>query len=706
MPNRLAGEKSPYLLQHAHNPVDWYPWGEEAFAKARAHEKPIFLSVGYSTCHWCHVMERESFENERIAALLNRDYIAIKVDREERPDVDRIYMTFVQATTGSGGWPMSVWLTPELEPFFGGTYFPPENRYGHPGFASILGQIAEAWRNNRAQIMESARDVVEQLKKHSEVAAPRRPDAIDDDLLDGGFQVFRRTFDSQMGGFGGAPKFPRPSVLYFLMRFYARTCNREALDAALLTLREMAKGGMHDQLGGGFHRYSVDERWFVPHFEKMLYDQGQLATAYLEAFQITHDPAYADTARRIFDYVLRDMTDRDGGFFSAEDADSVIDPENPAVKGEGAFYIWSAEEIEALVPSPAAEWFCHSFGVADGGNVANDPHQEFTGRNILYQAATVAETAEQFGRDEDEVRAGIESASRLLLEARGRRVRPHLDDKILTSWNGLMISALALGGTVLEEPRYAKAARRAAEFLVATMWREESGTLLRRYREGEAAIPGFLDDYTLLAQALIDLYETQFDLRHLELAIRLMEKAIELFGDAAGGGFFSSGASDAGLVMRLKEDYDGAEPSGNSVAVLNLLRLERIAGRSDFGGAAEAALAAFRERLSLAPAALPYMLAAAEFAHSQPREIVIAGARESPATRALVDELYRHFVPNRVVLAVADEASRAQLAEWNPAMASMAIEPVKAKAYVCRNFACELPVSEPAEFAKLLQLQC
>jgi uncharacterized protein YyaL (SSP411 family) len=404
--------------------------------------------------------------------------------------------------------------------------------------------------------------------------------------------------------------------------------------------------------------------------------------------------------------VLREMTDRDGGFYSAEDADSVIDADDPAVKGEGAFYIWSADEIREAAPAPAAEWFSHRYGVADGGNVANDPHQEFTGRNILYQAATIEETAEQFGRSADEVRAGIEDASRLLLEARAKRVRPHLDDKILTSWNGLMISALALGGAVLQEPRYAEAARRAAEFLIARMWDADAGTLLRRYRQGEAAIPGFLDDYALLAQALLDLYETQFDFRHLELAIRLMEKAIELFGDAAGGGFFSSGASDASLVMRLKEDYDGAEPSGNSVAVLNLLRLQRMTGRSDFGVAAEAALAAFRQRLSLVPAALPYLLAAAEFAHGQPREIVIAGPADSAATHALVDELYRHFVPNRVVLLAGDEAMRGRLAAWNPAIASMTAEPGAAKAYVCRNFTCELPVSEPAELARLIQLQC
>src|ERR1051326_7367518 len=451
--NRLAGERSPYLLQHADNPVDWYPWGDEAFAKARGGDKPIFLSIGYSPCHWCHVMAHESFENPQIARVLNEHFVPIKVDREERPDVDRIYMTFVQATTGSGGWPMSVWLTPDLKPFFGGTYFPPENRYGHPGFSSILNQITHAWKTNREQITDSARDVIAHLEKQSAVEG--RSGIVDNGILDSGFFVFRRTFDSHLGGFGGAPKFPRPSVVHFLLRYYARTGNREALDMVLLTLCEMAKGGMNDQLGGGFHRYSVDARWFVPHFEKMLYDQAQLVTSYLEAFQITHDREYAGTARRTLDYVLRDMTDGGGGFYSAEDADSVIDPERPQEKGEGAFYIWSTEEIRSTVARPAASWFCHRHAAAEGGNVANDPHHEFTNRNILYQAATVEETAQQFERPVEEVREGIEQAERILFAARSTRIRPHLDDKILTAWNGLMISAFALGGAVLEEPRYA-----------------------------------------------------------------------------------------------------------------------------------------------------------------------------------------------------------------------------------------------------------
>ena len=701
--NRLAHEKSPYLLQHSHNPVDWYPWGPEAFEKARREAKPIFLSIGYSTCHWCHVMERESFEDDRIAALLNRDYIAIKVDREERPDVDRIYMTFVQATTGGGGWPMSVWLTPDLQPFFGGTYFPPENRYGHPGFASVLEQIAEAWRSDRSQIVDSARDVVEQLGKHVTVAPGRAGAAIDGGMLDSGFFVFRRTFDSHLGGFGGAPKFPRPSVLNFLLRYHARTRTEEALEMVLLTLREMAKGGMNDQLGGGFHRYSVDERWFVPHFEKMLYDQAQLAVSYLEALQITGDAQYAETARRTLDYVLRDMTDAEGGFYSAEDADSVIAPAQPDRKGEGAFYIWSAREIRALVPLPAADWLCYRYGVADNGNVSNDPHQEFTGRNILYQANDVEETALHFERPTGEVRAALLEAERVLLEARGVRVRPHLDDKILTSWNGLMISAFALAGAVLDEPRYAAAARRAAGFLTARMYDAASGSLLRRFRQGEAAIPAFLDDYALFAQALLDLYEAQFDRRHLELAVRLTERQNELFEDRESGGFFSSAAGDASLVMRVKDDYDGAEPAGNSVALLNLLRLAQITNRAEFRDSAGKALAAFAPRLAAMPAALPQMLAACEFQFGEPRQIILVGDRDGADTRALLRTLHARFIHNRIVLLVDSPEARRAFAAGIPAIESMRKIGDRTGAYVCRNYTCHLPVSEADQLAELIQ---
>ncbi len=705
--NRLAQQKSPYLLQHAHNPVDWYPWGEEAFEKARVENRPIFLSIGYSTCHWCHVMERESFENEEIAALLNRDYVAIKVDREERPDVDRIYMTYVQSTTGSGGWPMSVWLTPELQPFFGGTYFPPENRWGHPGFASILTQIAEAWAADREKIEESARHVVEQLRKQVEVAPTRAGAAFDAATLESAFSSFRRSFDSRLGGFGAAPKFPRVSVHHFLLRYYARTKNREALDMVLLTLREMAKGGMNDQLGGGFHRYSVDERWFVPHFEKMLYDQAQIAISYLEAFQATGDQQYADAARRIFDYVLRDMTDSGGGFYSAEDADSAIAPEHPDLKGEGAFYIWSMDEIQALLSQPAAEWFCYRYGVHESSNVASDPHGEFTGKNILYQAHTVEETARHFSQPPGEVRAALNDAGTLLMAARAQRVRPLRDDKILTAWNGLMISAFAKGGAVLDDThnaaRYAEAARRAADFVIGRMYDAPSGTLLRRYRAGEAAIPGFLDDYAMFVQGLLDLYEAQFDRRHLDLAVRLTEKQQELFEDTGTGAFFSTAADDHRLVLRVKEDYDGAEPSGNSVAVMNLVRLARMTNRAAFGESAQRTLAAFASRLSLAPVAIPQMLTACEFLLGEPREIILAGQHDSAEMRALLRELHTRFVPSRVVLLVDSVETQQALAAGIPSIQSMNPLEGRARAYVCRNYTCRLPVTEPAEFAELIQ---
>ncbi|MEI9973024.1 MAG: thioredoxin domain-containing protein [Ignavibacteriota bacterium] len=702
--NQLAQEKSPYLLQHAHNPVDWHPWGEAAFEKARQENKPIFLSIGYSTCHWCHVMERESFENEEIAAILNRDFVSIKVDREERPDVDRIYMTFVQATTGSGGWPMSVWLTPDRQPFFGGTYFPPVNRFGHPGFPAVLTQIANAWRTQQPQIVDSAREAVEELRKQAAVEpAHKGGNELDAGVLDTGFFVFRRTFDSHLGGFGGAPKFPRPAVYNFLLRYYARTKSEEALEMVLKTLREMAKGGMHDQLGGGFHRYSVDERWFVPHFEKMLYDQGQLATAYVEAFQISHDEQYADVARRIFEYVLRDMTESGGAFYSAEDADSAADPSKPNEKGEGAFYIWSADEIRTLLPAPVGDWFFHRYGVLEGGNVSNDPHEEFTGRNILYQANEIEDTALHFDQPVEEIRAALDRAVETLLAARGKRLRPHLDDKVLTSWNGLMISALAKGGAILNEPRYAEAARRAAEFVIARMYNPASGILLRRYREGDAAIPGFLDDYALFTQALLDLYEAQFDRKYLDLALKLTAKQRELFEDTARGAFFSSVEGDSELVLRVKEDYDGAEPSGNSVALSNLLRLAEIFNRDELRASADSLLTAFAARLTAAPVALPQMLAACEFYLGQPRQIILVGERGADDTQALLRKLDAQFVPNKIVLLVDSGESRTALSAAIPVIAEMKAIDGRASAYVCRDYTCQMPVNTPEAFGELIQ---
>jgi len=656
--NRLAHEKSPYLLQHANNPVDWFPWGPEAFDKARREDKPIFLSIGYSTCHWCHVMEHESFENEDTAAILNRGFVAIKVDREERPDVDRIYMTFVQATTGSGGWPMSVFLTPDLQPFFGGTYFPPDDRYGRPGFGALLTHIAQVWMSDRARVEASGRDILSQLQRATAIAPSAGP-IEDKTLLHPAFYALRRSYDSTYGGFGNAPKFPRPVVLNLLLRYAETTGNNEARDMALHTLRAMAAGGMHDQIGGGFHRYSVDERWFVSHFEKMLYDQAQLAISYLEAFQITHDESYATVARGIFTYVLRDMTAPEGAFYSAEDADSPV-PEDPSRKSEGAFYLWRWDEVEEKARA--------CFGLEPNGNVRNDPQGEFAGKNILYRAGDVEETC------------ASEACARML-EVRSRRPRPHRDDKILTSWNGLMISAFARGAQVLDEPAYAGAARRAADFFISRMW--DGSTLLRRYRDGDAAIPGFLDDYAFFAQALLDLYETDFDPAHLDLAVRLTERMIASFEDRDAGAFFSTAEGDPELLLRIKDEYDGAEPAGNSIAILNLLRLARMTQRDDFGAAADRALRALASRISSQPVAVPQLLVALMFRQSPPLEIVLEGARDD--VQPFLRHLHERFLPNAVVLL------RSSKDPGRPATAS-----------VCHDFVCDLPTTDTDKFAELL----
>jgi hypothetical protein len=615
--NRLVREKSPYLLQHAHNPVDWFPWGEEAFEKAHLEDKPIFLSVGYSTCHWCHVMERESFENPAIAELLNQHFVPVKVDREERPDVDRIYMLFVQATTGGGGWPMSVWLTPERTPFFGGTYFPPVDSNGRPGFRTVLERVAAAWRSGRQGIRESGAKALDELRGHT-APAPRGGE-LSEAVLDAGFRAFRNTFDATHGGFDTAPKFPRPAAMNFLLAYWRRTRHQEALDMVLATLRGMARGGIRDHLGGGFHRYSVDERWFVPHFEKMLYDQAQLAAAYLDAFQASGDAGLAGVAREILDYVLGDMTSPQGAFYSAEDADSLIDPQRGGQKGEGAFYVWTKDEIVSVLGAPLGERFSRHYGVEARGNVRQDVHGEFPSKNILYESVPVEEAG----------RAAMAEARARLLEARSKRARPHLDDKILTGWNGLMISAFAKAAHVLGDAPYLEAARRAADFVWNRMYSVETGTLLRRYRDEEAAVTGFLDDYVCFAQCLVDLHEVTGSPEYLEKAIFLADSFIQRFEDKSSGGFYATEEIKRDLVLRIKDDYDGAEPSGNSLAALLLLRLARITCREDYQRAADRTLAAFAGQLSAAPHALPQMLVAYLRGLEQPRNIC-----EDPRARA------------------------------------------------------------------------
>jgi uncharacterized protein len=709
--NRLAREKSPYLLQHAHNPVDWYPWGEEAFAKARRENKPIFLSIGYSTCHWCHVMAHESFENDEVAAIMNREFVNIKVDREERPDVDRVYMTFVQATTGGGGWPMSVWLTPDLKPFVGGTYFPPENRYGQPAFKTVLERIATAWKENHDKIVEQGGKIVDALRDSQ--SGGKVEGKIDASILEAAYRQIDRSYDPKEGGFGDAPKFPRPVTLDFLTRFYARDpkseSGKQALEMALFTLRKMAAGGMHDHIGGGFHRYSVDRYWHVPHFEKMLYDQAQLAVAYLDAFQIAQDRQYESVARDILDYVARDMTSKEGGFFSAEDADSPVvagigDPGHTET-AEGAFYIWTKKEIDAAL-GDAAEVFDFHYGVQPHGNApeGSDPQDEFRGKNILIERHTIAETAKHFRKAEEEIRKLLATSREKLFSIRAKRPRPHLDDKIIAAWNGLMISAYARGAQVLDESRYLEIATRAANFLKTNLYDEKRKLLYRNYRGGRSDIQGFADDYAFVIQGLLDLYEASFDVEWLKFAIQLQETEDRLFFDEKNGGYFSTSGKDESVFLRMKDDNDGAEPAASSVAALNLLRLSQFRDDKQMAARARKTIDAFTTTLSHFPSAMPEMLVAIDYSLSKPRQIVIAGRKDAPETKALLKEVNRHFLPKTVLFLADGAEGQKYLDEKNEAIRAMSPIDGKPAAYVCENFTCKAPVTDPKALSELLKL--
>ena len=697
--NRLARERSPYLLQHAGNPVDWFAWGDEAFAKARAENKPIFLSIGYSTCHWCHVMEHESFENDRVAAVLNDQFVAIKVDREERPDVDRVYMTFVQASTGSGGWPMSVWLTPDLKPFYGGTYFPPESKWGRPGFVDILQEIGRVWQNDRDKVVQSADALTAQLSK-LEAAAPLRtvpgPDAQQRTV-----NQFRQAFDARHGGFGDAPKFPRPSELLFLFREHARTGNKEAAAMALATLRAMAVGGMRDHVGGGFHRYSVDAAWRVPHFEKMLYDQAQLALAYIEAAQVSGDAFYAEVAEDTLLYVLREMTDDAGGFHSAEDADSVP-PEKAGEaaphKSEGAYYLWRDDELEALLGADS-QVVKLRFGIQPDGNAPQDPQQEFTGKNLLYVARTIDEVAEQTTKSSADVVEILNRTRLQMFEARLQRPRPHRDDKVLTAWNGLMIAAFArmaraldghgADGRIAAQP-YLDAAVRAASFIRERMWNAQSGVLLRRYRDGHAEIAGYAEDYAYLIFGLLELFQAQSEPMWLEWAIALQRQQDERFWDELGGGWFSTDGRDPSVLLRMKEDYDGAEPTPSSVSVLNLLQLSHLVEDAAWPDRTERTLRLFGTRLEQMGRGVPMMAAALSAYLAGMQQIVVVEGDSGG------DELRRaiamRYLPFAVTIYLINERRHA-LAGSLPFIAAM--QPVNGApaVYVCRHFACRQPVT-------------
>ena len=687
-PNSLIHEMSPYLLQHAYNPVHWLAWGEAAFQKAREEDKPIFLSVGYSTCHWCHVMAHESFENETIAAILNRHFVSVKVDREERPDVDRVYMLFVQAFSGSGGWPMSVFLTPDLKPFYGGTYFAPDARYGRPGFGSVLEQIATVWREKRDKIEESSRDILGRLEEMA--AGQRDAGTIGRETADAACQHFRRAFDSRWGGFGAAPKFPRPAALRFLLAYHALSGSGEALEMTTATLRAMAAGGVHDHLGGGFHRYSVDARWFVPHFEKMLYDQAQLAVSYLEAFQITGETLFSSVAADIFEYVLRDMTNEAGAFYSAEDADSE-DPLSPGHKREGAFYVWKANEIEQLLDRDRQQssLFCHRFGVRAEGNVAEDPHGEFTGQNILFEEFSMESTAAEYRLPPEAVAQSTAGASEILFEARKQRPRPHRDEKILTSWNSLMISAFVKGWAVLGKQRYLEAAQRAAAFIMERLTTRE-GRLLRRALAGESGITGFLDDCAFFMNALLDLFEADPRPEYLERAVELADRELARFEDAGHGAFFSTTQEDPSILLRIKEEYDGAEPSGNAAAIDALLRLARLTGEASYSQRAERAMAALSGKVASQPTVAPYLLLAVCRHATPPEHIVLRGAESA------LEELRGHwlreakaFRPFAIVLALTDSQANA-VSSRLPFLGTLPRQSNITR-HRCSDFTCELP---------------
>ena len=680
MPNRLANETSPYLLQHANNPVDWYPWGAEALNKARAEDKPILLSVGYSACHWCHVMERESFENPAIAAQMNNGFVSVKVDREERPDIDSIYMTAVQAMTGHGGWPMTVFLTPDGKPFYGGTYFPPEDRGGMPSFPRVLDVMADTYKNNRSDVLQNTEQLLQRMRQMSAVGQ-QGFEPLTDEVMRLAMRKAASDFDPRHGGFGLQPKFPQPMTYEFLLRHYQRTEDSDALHMVELTLQRMATGGIYDQIGGGFHRYSTDAFWLVPHFEKMLYDNALLARLYLHAYQITGNPLYRRIVEETLDYVLREMTSPEGGFYSAQDADS---------EGvEGKFFVWLPQEITDALGDKDGEIICRYYGVT--------PHGNFEGRNILRVAMDAANLARDEGLDAAQFGELLARAKARLLAIRNERITPDLDDKILTSWNALMLAAFADAAAVLGRKDYAEVAARNAEFLLANLLKD--GRLLRTYKDGTAKLNGYLEDYAFLIDGLLALHEVSFDRERLDAAIELGRSMTELFWDTASGQFFDTGHDHEQLVVRPKDMTDNAIPCGSSMAVYALLRLSVITGDGDMERKASEALRAVRQLMMTFPTAAGHWLGALDFYLSRPKEIVIVGARGDERTSALLREVHKNYLPNRVLICASE---RDEPTRDIPLLAERRAVDGLPTAYVCENYVCQLPVTDPQALARQL----
>ncbi len=689
--NRLALEKSPYLLQHADNPVDWFPWGSEAFEKARKENKPVFLSIGYSTCHWCHVMEHESFEDKEVARLMNEAFVSIKVDREERPDIDNIYMTVCQMLTGSGGWPLTIVMTPDKKPFFATTYVPKEGRFGRAGMLDLVPRLRELWQNRKEDVLKSADQITDVLQQ-AQSTTEKGEDLTKTDLDQTHEQLYQR-FDPFYGGFGSAPKFPTPHHLSFLLRHWKRTDQPKTLEVVEKTLDAMRMGGIYDQIGFGFHRYSTDKQWLVPHFEKMLYDQALLSLAYTEAFQATGKTRYKETVQEILTYILRDMTSPEGGFYSAEDADSEGE--------EGKFYLWEEEEIIKILGSDA-NLAIQIFTVKKTGNFIDSVTNEMPGSNILHLSKTWSDLAKENNITEKELRQIVDASRKKLFEVREKRIHPYKDDKILTDWNGLMIAAFARASQALQEPQYAKAAEKAANFILLKM-KSKDGSLLHRYRDGEAKLPAHVDDYAFFIWGLLELYEATFDPAWLKAAIGLNQYLIAHYWDNKNGGFFFTSNQGEALITRTKEIHDGAVPSGNSIAMNNLLRLGRITANPDLEKKAAQIAKSFSSSVRSAPSAYTMLMQAVDFAIGPSYEIVIAGNPEADDTKNMLKELGKRFVPNKVVLmrpTSGEEPDISKIAEFTKYQKSL---DGKATAYVCLNYLCKTPTTDPAKMLELLQ---
>lgn len=711
--NALAKERSPYLLQHAHNPVNWLPWGEEAFKKAKAEDKPIFLSSGYSTCHWCHVMERESFENEETAKLINDHFIPIKVDREERPDVDLTYMTYVQAASGHGGWPMNVFLTPDLKPFYGGTYYPPENSPGRIGFKNLLNELHKVWTEDRKGIDERAARSVEKLQEHLDNENTALADINHETLVQKAYDDLSGSFDYHEGGFGSAPKFPRPTTLNLLMRVHRIFAERKgedresesnwAMEMTVKTLRGMANGGMRDHIGGGFHRYSVDGYWHIPHYEKMLYDQGQLLTAYTEGWQLTQNVLFENIVRSTVDYAKRDLRHAEGGFFSAEDADSLASADAEH-KTEGAFYVWKAAEIDEILGKEDGNIFRYAYGARRDGNARHesDPHGELKGLNTLYRAVSFKKTGEYFKKSPEEVKAIIDRSIAKLYEARAKRPRPHRDDKVIAAWNGLMISGLARAGAAFGDAEMIKLSAGAAQFLHDQLCTTPGKELHRSWREGVRGPRAFSIDYACLIHGLIDLYQASFDVKWLQWAAALQTEMDALFLDAQHGGYYSVHTDMPNSVLRIKEDYDGAEPSPNSLAALNLVRLSALLAKDEWKKQAEKIFALFGSTLQSSPSSVPVMAMAFDMDFRGKQQIVLAGDSSSADFKKLAANVHRRFLPTAVILSADGGAGQQWLATHNEALAGMKPVDGKPAAYVCQNFACQAPVTTVEGLEKVL----